>query len=296
MERRTQGDTLNDVIASQFHISCIQEAAGALTSGQRQLYDARGIQSISSRDLVSMINAGGSGVKVIKKCHDDDSMHCDMIHRPSYYGDTETAQKKQCVWYLVADVVAFDGDLIPLDKGGQYMWRVCTVHVCNVHAKKPEAARRTLAYFVLLMLRDSVDIVTGDFNQSHHILGEVLTEVSKMFENALGEKVVWSIPGQQEEIQTVMFNWPVHSGPTFTGPIKQYEMMVKDMKTFDKYGAEDFGLKPADADSHSPSLFLIRKTPKLSHADSHQRSEEGKKRDAERRKKKRQDKKGVRHH
>ena len=86
-------------------------------------------------------------MKVIRKSHDDDSMHCDMAQRPPYYGDTETTNKKQCVWYLVADVVAFDGELMPLDRGGQYMWRVCTMHVCNVHAKKREGARQTLAEF-----------------------------------------------------------------------------------------------------------------------------------------------------
>ena len=203
LERQVLGDTLNDVIASQFHISCLQEASGAVTSSfPSLLYASRGIQSVSSKSLVSMINAGGTGTKVIKKCHDEASMHCEMIHRPNYYGMKTTNKKMQCVWYLVADVVAFDDEQQPLDRGGQFMWRVCTVHVCNIHAKKPVGARQTLADFFLLMMRDRVDIVTRDFNQSYHILGEVLKEASKIFEKQPdGEKVVWTIPGQQEEIR-----------------------------------------------------------------------------------------------
>ena len=83
------------------------------------------------------------------------------------------------------------------------MWWVCTVHICNIHAKKRLAARQTLTDFFLLMMRDRVDIVSGDFNQSYHILGEVLKEVSKIFEKQPdGEKEVWTIPGQQEESRT----------------------------------------------------------------------------------------------
>ena len=281
--RPAQNDLLNDLIASPFHIACLQEAREAVH--QRLRYEQRGIRSVQSRDLVSMINAGGSGLKIIRKCHDEDSKHCDMVHRPFYYAHEGTSKDMQCIWHLVADVAAFDGDLIPLNRGGQFMWRVCTVHMDCRHAHKKEGLRASLTDFFMLMMRDRVDVVTGDFNQSHGVLGEILTETVKMFESAHGQKVHWRIPGQETEIRSIMFNWPVHTDCEFLGPEEQLEMQIKDTKKFDEYDAVDFGLKYTDADSHNPSLFIIRKSIKLSHMDKHQRSSEGKKRDAERRRK-----------
>ena len=127
LQRSAMGDALNDLLASQFHIACLQEAT--MLAGQHSLFEARGIKSTVSRDRVSMINAGGTGLKVIRKCHKESAPHCDMVHRPAYYEDTETNTKKQCLWYLCADVVSFDGDGAPLDRGGQHMWRVCTIHL-----------------------------------------------------------------------------------------------------------------------------------------------------------------------
>ena len=57
-------------------------------------------------------------------------------------------------------------------------------------------------------------------------------------------------------------------------------MMVKPLKTFEKYNVEDCDLKSGYQDSHTPSFYNIRKSRVLSHADFHQRSEAGKKRDA----------------
>ena len=62
------------------------------------------------------------------------------------------------------------------------------------------------------------------------------------------------------------------------------ELMIKYVSKFERFDVEDFGLKPSDCDSHCPSLYVIRKSLTTSHADRHQRSEAGKKHDAERRK------------
>ena len=53
LQRITQGDTLNDLLASQFHIVCIQEALAM--AGQHALFESRGTTSEISRELVSMI-------------------------------------------------------------------------------------------------------------------------------------------------------------------------------------------------------------------------------------------------
>ena len=65
LQRSSKCNTLNDLLAPQFHISCIQEAT--ILSGQQLLFESRGIRNASSRDRSSMINAGGTGIKVIEK-------------------------------------------------------------------------------------------------------------------------------------------------------------------------------------------------------------------------------------
>ena len=92
LQRSARMDTLNDLMASQFHVTSVQEAD--ICACQQLLLESRGIASISSRDITIMINAGGSGLKVIRKCHDVDHPHCDMVHRPYYYKDRFTNKKK----------------------------------------------------------------------------------------------------------------------------------------------------------------------------------------------------------
>ena len=72
-------------------------------------------------------------------------------------------------------------------------------------------------------------------------------------------------------------------------------MMVKPLTTFEKYNVEDFGLRSSDKDSHTPSFYIIRKSRIVPHADLHQRSEAGKKRDTERQKAKKRENKRARY-
>ena len=65
-------------------------------------------------------------------------------------------------------------------------------------------------------------------------------------------------------------------------------MIVKPNLKFTGYDVEDFGLKSTDEDAHIPGFYLVRKTRTTTHADFHHCSEAGRKREAERRKEKRQ--------
>ena len=69
------------------------------------------------------------------------------------------------------------------------------------------------------------------------------------------------------------------------------KMLVRHLPTFDKFTAEDLGLRAGDTDAHCPSFYIIRKSQDLTHKDLHQRSAAGKDRDAKRRKQKRTEKK-----
>ena len=53
---------------------------------QMVLYDARGIQNMSSTDMSIMCSSGGSGNKMIRKVYDETNPFCDWIQRPSFYG------------------------------------------------------------------------------------------------------------------------------------------------------------------------------------------------------------------
>ena len=72
-------------------------------------------------------------------------------------------------------------------------------------------------------------------------------------------------------------------------------MFTKFQTNFDGFSVEDFGLKKSDQDTHKPSFYIMRKSHTWSHKDRHQRSAEGRKRDAERRKQKLQWKKKQRY-
>ena len=53
---------------------------------QMVLYDARGIQNMSSTDMSIMCSSGGVGNKMLRKVYDESNIFCDWIQRPSYYG------------------------------------------------------------------------------------------------------------------------------------------------------------------------------------------------------------------
>ena len=53
---------------------------------QMVLYDARGIQNMSSADMSIMCSSGGAGNKMPRKVYDETNIFCDWIQRPSFYG------------------------------------------------------------------------------------------------------------------------------------------------------------------------------------------------------------------
>ena len=53
---------------------------------QMVLYDARGIQNMSSTDMSIMCSSGGAGNKMLRKVYDETNTFCDWIQRPSFYG------------------------------------------------------------------------------------------------------------------------------------------------------------------------------------------------------------------
>ena len=174
------------------------------------------------------------------------------------------------------------------------MWRVCTLHLDNVHATKKHDARQTLPYFLFLMMRDNVDIITGYFNQGAKVLGEVMTHVVAFTEAEGRVDIEWFMPEPHEEIRTIFINWPAYTDTQLSGPKENLKMMVKPMRTFEHCTVEDVGMHVVDHDSHTPSFYVIRKSHNLDHDDLHQRSEAGKKRDTERRKEKKREKKRAR--
>ena len=83
LSRNCNGDALNDVLISPYHIETVQEAS--TVASQPALMEARGIASASSRDGTIMINSGGAGYKMVSTTHSEEDRFCDWIQRPSYY-------------------------------------------------------------------------------------------------------------------------------------------------------------------------------------------------------------------
>ena len=152
------------------------------------------------------------------------------------------------------------------------------------------AAVPDLADFLLLMLRDKVDIITGDFNQGAYVLGEVMSEVVSFYYRNNGKVIEWYMPPPHEEIRTIIINWPTFTNPTLQGRQVKLRIFIKAESHFESHEVEAYGLKTSDTDAHTPSFYLIRKGT-LTHADLHQRSAEGKRKDDERRKRKKRKKK-----
>ena len=80
------------------------------------------------------------------------------------------------------------------------MWRVCSTHLDNDHAKKQTIARQTLADSLLLVLRDHVEIITGDYNQGANVLGEVMTNVVHIYEANIGSRYIWGPKGASAHV------------------------------------------------------------------------------------------------
>ena len=117
-----------------------------------------------------------------------------------------------------------------------------------------------------------------------------MTQVVHFYESERDTIVNWSMAEPSKEIRTIFINWPAYNLASLTGEMENLSMIVKPIKKFEKYDVEDFGLKATDTDSHIPGFYIIRKTRTLSHADYHSRSEAGRRREAERRKEKRNEK------
>ena len=136
-----------------------------------------------------------------------------------------------------------------------------------------------------------MDIISGDWNQGYRLLGETLTNVVRLHHCRGGQEVRWVMSGTNDDfhlpspgIRTIFFNWPSYAD---SGEQIRQEMNVKETRKFDRRKVTDFGLRETDCDSHTPSFFFIQKSRKLTHASTHVRTAEGRRKDAQRRKEKR---------
>ena len=92
------------------------------------------------------------------------------------------------------------------------------------------------------MLRDKVDIITGDFNQGAYVLGEVMSEVVNFYYRNYGKVVEWYMPPPHEEIRTIIINWPTYPNPTLTGRQVMLRLFFKEQSHFESHDVEDYGL------------------------------------------------------
>ena len=84
LSRRALNDTVDDIVCQPFTLGMTQEASTECV--QLKLYDARGIQNLSSSDTSIMCSSGGSGNKMLRKVYDETTnVYADWIPRPAFY-------------------------------------------------------------------------------------------------------------------------------------------------------------------------------------------------------------------
>ena len=99
-----------------------------------------------SRDKYIMINSGEYGKKGIRECQDERDFFCDQVHLPFYYDKlTGTCHEWQGLWYMVADICAFDEEMNPINHTEQHFWRACSVPVYHEHCSSPTKSKRCCA-------------------------------------------------------------------------------------------------------------------------------------------------------
>ena len=80
-----QNDAVNDIVCQPFTMGMTQEASTECV--QMKLYDARGIQNMSSSDMSIMCSSGGSGNKMLRKVYDETTdLFADWIPRLAFCG------------------------------------------------------------------------------------------------------------------------------------------------------------------------------------------------------------------
>ena len=115
-------------------------------------------------------------------------------------------------------------------------------------AKKPQSVRRTLGEFFGLMIRDSVDMVGGDFNQAHTLLPEILDHHCNGTAGAPTYRILQHDQGA--EVVLVLFSYPNKSF---------YDAELRCGMTTKPF--EEWGLKPNDRDTHLPLVAFLSKHP-----------------------------------
>ena len=114
IDRRSNLDTIVDLIASGWHIALLQEASSEGPLENICIQRAILRSQDPTRDLA--IHAGGTGLKMVELVYDQEDPHSYIINKP--WAISTDPSNTFALGYYVADVAAFDPDTLTfLDSG-----------------------------------------------------------------------------------------------------------------------------------------------------------------------------------
>ena len=239
-------------ICGKHHIALIQEAASRHawrhfnTYGFRYTYDS--IETCKTHDGKYvyaegnlLILAGGSGRKYISRIDHDSIVNPWVSNASKVRGER--------LWYFAASVhwtnVEQPFERIP--RAGKEVWNVCSAHVNNVLAKKPDAANNVLKEFWHRVILLKLDIVAGDFNGSA--------------DNSSAEQSLKEAIGQRPVTYTSFRCHPNDCILLFALSYDQETpLQMTKSAACQKIAHRDLGLRASDKDWHVPLLVTLRKT------------------------------------
>ena len=232
LDRRVKGDALIRAIGGCWSILLLQEADSIVLP---TVLEERGISFTRTGEdgVETLVGAGASGVKQIRHLYPNESS---VILRPWVKDD---AKQKVAASYTAVRIrwmqpgtpywtggsttdlpryarkagftkfpdkisePRVDNGASPATRCGRSEWRAASIHFNHVIAKKRDVVRKTLGEFFGLMIRDSVDMVGGDFNQAHKLLREILEHLCEPTSGAVKYQIMQE--DRYPEVALVLF-------------------------------------------------------------------------------------------
>ena len=180
--------------------------------------------------------------------------------------------------FFTVDIAWFDTGPKTIMRCGLPSWRIASVHFHYKIAHKPDVVRYTLQSFFSLMIRDTVRVISGDWNEAHRLLDEVLSSICT---TGVEYQILHAEGGR--EIAFGLLNYP--DEPELKAE-RRNAITGKDVN-------EMFGLSPTDNDCHKPlvvacfpgSVDLTKRSSLHSHSESAKKRKKAKERERCKRKK-----------
>lgn len=249
LDRACLEDSLNNFIASNWHIALLQEAAGTRWP---MLAQARGLSLSLGPEAWCAVSAGGTGQKAIRPLYSNDNASAGKI--PRAWVDWATCKKPWAACYHAVEIGWFTSTST-LPRAQQERIRVCSFHLDHELAKERDLTRTILRSIFGLCCRDHIRLLAGDFNAAGEHLQASLDTFTADRPGVLESYKVVCREGSQE-MSAILFNWSAEL------PGQSSLSMKVAGNGLEHRSNLFFGLKETDCDAHVPLVLVLAHTEK----------------------------------